>query len=451
MLQKSTVKQLTEKWGRVLDYPKYPEIQGQANRNNLAVMLENTAYMIKEAGESNAYSQYGGNAQGDMGGDFKKLAIPLLRRVMPGLIANDLVGVQPMTSPVGLAFAMRFMYGSSNNAAYNASNEAVLNILDNYVTTGAKAPATIPQSSYPAGSGSESWNSGVGDMTLFMATQQLSAGTRKLRTSFSLEMAQDIKALHNLDIDDEMTNMLTYEIQAEIEQEIIKNCIIAAGSAEGKVASALGDITNVLVVGASGARVDDNEFYAFRRMWTAIQSQMQEVATDTRRGPANWILCSPKVVTALKSIQNFIITPVKSQLDWANVAAKKLGMIEEGRVALYLDLFDSFKTMVAVGAPGFGTCATVSAVATGIGGDVTIAKLSACTEYALIGYKGQSELDAGIFYCPYVPILVVKAQDPYSFSPRIGIMSRYAITNSLLGQERYYRLIRFDFSNTTLA
>ena len=196
-------------------------------------MLENTASHLREAspyastvwGGTGGAGGFGGGSQ--MGPDFPKLAIPLLRRVMPGLIANELVGVQPMTSPVGLAFALRFLYAAQTTGTYTSDNEAVLNLPTSAVT-GFKAP-TVGTGGL-AGSASEAWATGVGDMSLvIIGQQQISAGTRKLRTSFSLEMAQDIKALHNIDIDDEMTNLLTYEIQAEIEQEIVRT-LIEAGS-----------------------------------------------------------------------------------------------------------------------------------------------------------------------------------------------------------------------------
>jgi len=286
-----------------------------------------------------------------------------------------------------------------------------------------------------------------------VAQQQISAGARKLRTSFSLELAQDIKALHNIDIDDELTNLLTYEIQAEIEQEIIRSLIVAAASAEGVGAASAG------IIGSSGVsphmrvdvgygQIDTNEHYGYRKIWTAIMDQSNEIATNTRRGPANWVLCSPKVATALQTIQNFVITPVPNDLDFVNVAAKKLGMVNNGRTALYLDLFSTFDD--------FNDASVLSGASTsanyGSSGKFSAIALSAIgNEFALVGYKGGSELDAGIFYAPYVPILVVKAQDPDAFQPKIGIMSRYAIANSLLGQERYYRLLRFDFTNTQLG
>jgi hypothetical protein len=449
-VEKAHVKMLTEKWGRVLDYKKYPGIHQRAVRENLAVLLENTAGYIKESLGYHGFASRAGKGAGSViGDDFPKLAIPLLRRVMPGLIANELVGVQPMTSPVGLAFALRFQYGAS---ATSANTEAVLNLPVSAVTGNKTAYVTT---------GSEAWASGVGDMTLIVAQEQISAGARKLRTSFSLELAQDIKALHNIDIDDELTNLLTYEIQAEIEQEIIRALIIAAASAGGTDQPGdlgiLPDVTassgNVLVV-ASGL-VDTNEHYGYRKVWTAIMDQSNEIATQTRRGPANWILASPKVMTALQTIQNFLITPVPNDADFVNVAAKKIGMVNNGRTALFLDLFNTYGDYCSSG--GGASAEAISATITGgpkgmLGlATVTPSVLSAIQDYALVGYKGASELDAGIFYAPYVPILVVKAQDPDAFQPKIGIMSRYAIANSLLGQERYYRLIRFDFGGTTLG
>ena len=284
-IEKAHVKMLTEKWGRVLDYNKndYPKISDRAVRENTAVMLENTARYIKETYGAHGFSSRAGKA-GDgspLGDDFPKLAIPLLRRVMPGLIANELVGVQPMTSPVGLAFALRFQYGSGTGDP-SARTEAVLNLPASEVT-GNKNEGTT--------SASEVWTEGVGDMTLQVAQQQISAGARKLRTSFSLELAQDIKALHNIDIDDELTNLLTYEIQAEIEQELIRALLVAAASAEGTtqpgnvgapvVPGATVSNGNVVVV-ASGL-LDTNEHYGFRRIWTAIMDQANEIATQTRR------------------------------------------------------------------------------------------------------------------------------------------------------------------------
>lgn len=453
-IEKAHVKMLTEKWGRVLDYNKndYPKIRSRAVRENLAVMLENTAQHIKEAiGYHGVASRAGRGAGTQLGDDFPKLAIPLLRRVMPGLIANELVGVQPMTSPVGLAFALRFQYGAT---ATSANTEAVLNLpvsaVSGYVIGGSVGAPALS---------SETWQSGVGDMTLIVAQEQISAGARKLRTSFSLELAQDIKALHNIDIDDELTNLLTYEIQAEIEQEIIRSLIVAAASAESKSdpglvgapASVGATVAGGNIIVAASGLLDTNEHYGFRRVWTAIMDQANEIATQTRRGPANWILVSPKVATALQTIQNFLITPVPNDADFANVAAKKIGMVNNGRTALYLDLFNTYNDYAIA-----ATADLISAVVTGdgtglLGSHVTTKALSAISDYALIGYKGASELDAGIFYAPYVPILVVKAQDPDAFQPKIGIMSRYAIANSLLGQERYYRLIRFDFGGTTLG
>ena len=227
MFKEAYTKQLAKKWARVLDYEKYPAIRSQIVRENTALMLENTANSLKEA----MYTNAAGNAAHHVGDDFPKLAIPLLRRVMPGLIANELVGVQPMTSPVGLAFALRFSYTCAASAAVAATDEAVLNISSGYVIDDARSPSALGQGH--GTQGNEQWSEGVGDMALGIAQQQISAASRKLRTSFSLEMAQDVKALHNIDIDDELTNLLTYEIQAEIEQEIVYNLIQAGASGAG--------------------------------------------------------------------------------------------------------------------------------------------------------------------------------------------------------------------------
>ena len=439
-------KAIAKKWQRVLDFERYQPIKDQTVRENVALMLESTSrYLNEKVFASTAGGGYS-PGDGDLGTDFPKLAIPLLRRVMPGLIANELVGVQPMTGPVGLAFALRFVYGSavSESVLEGSSAEAVWAIQSGAVLTN-KQPIVGSTSAYVT-TGSEGWTSPVQDMKLTIAQEQLSAGSRRLRATFSLEAAQDIKALHNLDIDDELTNLLTYEIQAEIEQELIYNMIqqgangfyavSAAGGFAGTPAASLAYGATCAVSGVTVENVadnattnfDNNEFYMYRGIWTRISKGMNHVAVQTRRGPANWIICSPKVLTALQSITNFLISPVPNDIDFANVAAKKVGFINNGRTAVYLDLFN-----------------TISYFA-GVTGGTTQSY-----DYCLIGYKGASELDAGIFYAPYVPVLLVRAQDPDTFAPRLGVMSRYAIANSLLGAYRYYYLLRFNFSGTVLS
>jgi len=370
------------------------------------------------------------------------IAMPLVARVFPELITNDLVGVQPMFTPVGLAYALRYRYQSGPQTGVEAGYNTVYpQFSGSQSGTGITGNAAIAQYGNQPGvgtggkiaditasglsGGSQGYLTGFGErldtdgkvcdaesgnireMGLTIEKKEITASTRKLKARWTLEAQQDLANMHNVDVEEELTDLLAYEIAAEIDLEI-KNRIIYRAIQGGVLTWDYGTVGN-----ANGTADGRWEQEKFRTLYTVLLKASNEIAVATRRGAGNFVIASPGVVAALESLENFLLSPISSSLNTEVSGVAKVGTI--GRFTLYRDSF-------------------------------------AAQDYAVVGYKGPKENDAGIIYCPYVPVMFSRTTQVESFQPVIGVMTRYGILDSLWGSENYYRFIKVvNLSNSALA
>lgn len=394
---------LIKKWEAANGKMSVATIQDEYMKENLSVLLENQSSskvrdLILEANNFNMSSP-----DSEATGQFKPIALALVRRTFPELFANKVVGVQAMNGPVGVAFALRFVYAGANSGVAGAYNEAAFDKVDKF--SGFTGSTSGISGTADSGTGvstatGEAWQMLPGDnsfpqLQLKLERVAIEAMTRKLGASYSLEAAQDIKAMHNLDIDREMVNVLQYEILAELDRELLQNIKTVA------VDTTIGGATVTTVnVSASDGRWSQEKF---SNVVNAIVAQANNIAISTRRGAGNFVVVSPRVATAIQA------AGAQFTRNQANVNATGI--------------------IVDIGS---------------INGTITVYRDSyATSDYAVIGYKGPGISDAGIIYSPYIMGLFSRAIEPQDFSPRVGVMSRYAITKTLLGAGRYYRQINF--------
>lgn len=394
---------LIKKWEKAEGKMSLAGIQDEYLKENLAVLLDNqSSSRVKDLVlEANNFNMTTPDSEAT--GQFKPIALALVRRTFPELFANKCVGVQAMNGPVGVAFALRFVYGGVNMGSAGSYNEAAFDKVDKF--SGFTGSLSGVSGTADTGTGApvasaEGWQMlpGSGNfpqLQLKLERVAIEALTRKLGASYSLEAAQDIKAMHNLDIDREMVNVLQYEIMAELDRELLYN--IKTVAVDTSIGGAAASSINV---SASDGRWSQEKF---SNVVNAIVAASNNIAISTRRGAGNFVVVSPRVATAIQA------AGPQFTRNQANVNATGI--------------------IVDVGS---------------INGTITVYRDSyATSDYALVGYKGPGISDAGIIYSPYIMGLFSRAIEPQDFSPRVGVMSRYAITKTLLGAGRYYRLINF--------
>lgn len=376
---------------------------------------------------------------------FRAIAMPLVARIFPELVTNELVGVQPMFTPVGLAYALRYRYQSTFNSKTGYPGaEAGYNTVEalysgGYPTTATSTPTSADfASAFPSGcdnsqvvggdqvleprGGYRTQDAeGLGEthwcgtdemeriryMGLSVERQTIEAKTRKLAARWSHEAQQDLKNMHNVDIASQLSDLLAYEVAAEIDTEVKAN-IIALSQIGGVL------VWNYGTVGTASGTADGRwEQEKFRTLYTVCLKASNEIAQATRRGAGNFILASPTVVAALEALEQFAISSVATNLATEVSGVAKVGTI--GRFTVYRDMF-------------------------------------AVNDYAVVGYKGRDDADAGIVYLPYIPLQFLEAVGQDSFNPRIGVMTRYGLCNNLFGAENYYRYIDVrGLDNSALA
>jgi len=418
---------ITEKWKGLIEDKnsdsKVKPIENKKIARATAIMLENEwAYlqangMVNEANTTQA--SFNRDAGYQASGDFHKIAIPMVRRTFPELIAHDLVGVQPMTGPVGIAFALRFKAVQAYNAPavggnHVPNNELGFNNIDSTYSGSMPTSAgealgskedpnlfTNPSMNHGLGIGDGSTAKEVG---FTIEKKQVDAKTRKLRSRWSLEVAQDLKAMHGLDLEEEMMDILAYEITAEIDREIVGEIRAAANNNHfSNVSGKLGalDWTNP-------DHLDGRwEHEKFRNIYNLLVRKANRIAIDTRRGAGNFAVANPTLCAAFEGTSAFTIAPVAHDVSTAVSGVTFLGTLD-GRIRLYHDTFTA-------------------------------------TDEFVVGYKGPSAYDSGIIYLPYVQLLVNKATYEDSFNPTVGLMSRYGLMSNLFGASNYY--IRTVFQN----
>lgn len=398
-------KQLMEKWAPVLNHDALPQIKDQYRKEVTAVLLENQEREMRKSSEAlfeAAPTNSGGTgvAMGHAGATTNNVAgydpvlISLVRRAMPQLIAYDICGVQPMTQPTGLIFAMKSRYGTQGG------NEALFNEADtDFSGTGTHSGSNWTSGTDTTGTGMSTaaaerlGQGGTGDgsfgqMAFSIERTSVVAKTRALKADYSVELAQDLKAVHGLDAEGELSNILSAEILAEINREVIRTIYTIA-----KPGAQVGTATQ----GTFDLDVDANGRWSvekFKGMLFQIEREANAIAQQTRRGRGNFILCSSDVASALAMAGVLDYAPALSTGLNVDEASTTFAGVLNGKYKVYIDPY---------------------------------AANQSATQFFMVGYKGTSAFDAGMFYCPYVPLQLVRAVDPQSFQPRIGFKTRYGM------------------------
>jgi hypothetical protein len=438
---------LLEKWSPVLDYSseKVAPISESNLRLNTAILLENQEnWCAQNGGLINESSSVGGGALGPNAGAglgtntatqfssdsyangdarLPKVLIPMIRRTFPELITNEIVGVQPMSGPVGLAFALRYKYesdtlGSDDTRASNVNGAGIDGAEAGYNTLDTRFTGT--SSGELAGNGDFPFvgeDQGVADllknfelndqipqMTIGFEKTAVEAGTRRLAAKWSVELEQDVRNMNGIDIDNEMTNAMSYEIQAEIDREMIMRMIqVTLTAGRGKGYSIWEPAS------ADGRWMGERN----RHFYQKILVEANRVAIRNRRGAANFIVATPSVCAMLESLPEFQFMPVTSSVNTQPVGIAKLGTLAS-RFNVYRDTRTEAQY--------------VSGSRSGI-------------DYALLGYKGPEFFDTGIIYCPYIPVMVQRTIDPVRFNPIVGLMTRYGVVDHLFGADLFYHTV----------
>ena len=389
---------LLNKWKPVLEHTALPDIGNSHKTAVTAQILENTETAIREGQSYGASAQLLGEAApatntADVA-NYDPVLINLVRRAMPNLIAYDIVGVQPMTGPTGLIFAMRSVYGAGNQA--NTGNtEALFNEAD----TDFSGDAGITHANSTGGALSLA-NTGKGmatsaaealdentfaEMSFQIDKVTVSAKSRALKAEYSTELAQDLKAIHGLDAEQELSNMLSAELLAEINREVVRTVYTTAtAGAQGEVAT---DGTFNLDVDANGRWSVEK----FKGLMFQIEKEANAIAKATRRGKGNIIICSSDVASALQMAGVLDYAPAlnSNNLNPDDTGNTFVGVLN-GRYKVYIDPYST-------------------------------------ANYLVVGYKGSNAFDAGIFYCPYVPLQMVRAVGENTFQSKIGFKTRYGM------------------------
>ena len=419
---------LIKKWQPVLEHSDLPEIKDVHRRSVTATLLENQEKAAKEAaygsggyhmpsllGEAaptnamGASSSSAGDGSVDM---FAPVLIALVRRSMPNMIAYDIAGVQPMTGPTGLIFAMRSRFTSQagTEALFNeadtdfsasaAGNTASIQAIDAGAGTGqagSDPTARASGSGYSVATGmtraeaealgDESQNA-FQEMAFSVEKVSVTAVSRALKAEYTMELAQDLKAIHGLDAETELSNILSTEILSEINREVVRtvNYTATAGAQD-----------NVTTAGTFDLDVDANGRWSverFKGMIFQIEREANAIAKATRRGKGNVMICSSDVASALQMAGVLDYTPALSNNLQVDDTGNTFAGVLNGRIRVYID-------------PYFASASG--------------------KQYFTLGYKGSSAFDAGIFYCPYVPLQMVRAVGENTFQPKIGFKTRYGM------------------------
>ncbi len=407
--------ELISKWKPVLEHGDLPRITDAHRRNVTATLLENTEKAIREAGggfgqqsllevatNSVGASGYTGNGGSGVAG-YDPILISLIRRAMPNLVAYDVCGVQPMTGPTGLIFAMRANYANSSargtEALYDEAN--TMKSTDQFAGVGTAGIGGNNVGTSPTGSASTyNFKGGMGtdvsealgvsaesfpEMAFSIDKVTVSAKSRALKAEYTMELAQDLKAVHGLDAETELANILQTEILAEINREVVRtiNLSAVAGAATGTTTAGTFDLDT-----------DSNGRWSvekFKGLMFHLEREANQVAKDTRRGKANIVICSSDVASALQMAGVLDYTPaLNSNNMQVDDTGNTFAGVLNGRFRVYIDPYTT-------------------------------------GNYMTVGYKGANAFDAGIFYCPYVPLQMVRAVGQDTFQPKIGFKTRYGM------------------------
>tara|TARA_R110000787_G_scaffold50659_4_gene120458 strand:+ start:2094 stop:3431 length:1338 start_codon:yes stop_codon:yes gene_type:complete len=399
---------LQEKWAPVLEHPDLPKIEDSYRRAVTTVILENQEKAMRE--DANFLSEAAPtNSTGGSISNWDPILISLVRRAMPNLIAYDICGVQPMTGPTGLIFAMRASFASSDGAEalvdesmpdisnQNAAgttgggdvgatetNPAVLN---DSPSAGTYTSATGQTTAQGEALGDTSTNA-FAEMSFSIDKSTVTAVTRALKAEYTMELAQDLKAIHGLDAETELANILSSEILAEINREVVRRVYVAAEK---------GAQVNTTTAGIFDLDTDSNGRWSvekFKGLMFGIERDANAIGQRTRRGKGNMLMCSADVASALQMAGILDYTPALNNALNVDDTTTTFAGVLNGRYKVYVDPY----------------AANVSA-----------------SQYYVVGYKGSSPYDAGMFYCPYVPLQMVRAVGENTFQPKIGFKTRYGM------------------------
>jgi hypothetical protein len=407
--------ELQKKWQPVLEHPELEAIKDPYKKAVTALVLENQQQAMRQ--DRIALNEADPGPTNVTGGvqNFDPILISLVRRALPNLIAYDVAGVQPMTGPTGLIFAMRAKYvnQAGSEAFFNEANtmfSGVGSANNPYGFAGTTATdtgtnpivsATLAANSYTTGIGmptataeylGSDGNTAFGQMAFSIEKVTVTAQSRALKAEYSLELAQDLKAIHGLDAETELSNILSTEVLAEINREVIRTIYTVAvpGAQYGTTTAGFFDLDT-----------DSNGRWSverFKGLIFQIERDANVIAKQTRRGKGNVLIVSSDVASAMAMAGVLQYTPaLQADLQVDDTGNTFAGLLH-GRIKVYID-------------PYFGG-------------------YTSNQELVTIGYKGSSPYDAGLFYCPYVPLQMVRAVDQYTFQPKIGFKTRYGMVSN---------------------
>ena len=440
-----TYDRLVEKWSPVLNEESAGSITDAHKRSVTAAVLENTEKALQEQGlqEVAANAAGAGTAATGAADNWNPILISLVRRAMPNMMAYDVAGVQPMSGPTGLIFAMKSNY-KTTKAGVSVGDEALFNeaavgFSGDSATTANGSPSGLAGVTDTDGGGSivdsgsanvpytgdayttaEAEGLGVSgseafsEMGFSIEKATVTAKSRALKAEYTLELAQDLKAIHGLDAETELANILSTEILAEINREVIRTI-----NSQAKVGARQ---ANVTVKGIFDLSSDaDGRWSAekFKGLGVQLDREANVIAKETRRGKGNFIICSSDVASALAASGMLDYAPALSTNLNVDDTGNTFAGVLNGRIRVYIDPY-------------------------------------ATSDYINVGYKGSNPYDAGVFYCPYVPLTMVRAVGENDFQPRIGFKTRYGMaSNPFVGASpadglatartnQYYRIFRVD-------
>jgi len=402
---------IQKKWGAILNHADLPEIKDSYKKTVTAILLENQENALREERTMlNELAPANSIGDGTAGvAKYDPIMIGLVRRAMPNLMAYDICGVQPMTGPTGLIFAMRSVYGNTRSAAgltealFNEANTQFSSSSYTNASSGSGTPFNGTHSGNdPTGTlttgkgmttaqaealGDDSTNA-FGQMGFAIDKTTVTARTRALKAEYTLELAQDLKAVHGLDAESELSNILSQEIMFEINREVVRTIYTVAKPGSPATATA----------GTFNLDVDSNGRWSverFKGLLFNMERDANHIGQDTRRGKGNFIVCSADVASALAMAGVLDYAPALSTNLNVDDTGNTFAGVLNGRFKVYIDPYS--------------------------------ANLGSANQFYVVGYKGTSPYDAGIFYCPYVPLQMVRAVDPNSFQPKIGFKTRYGM------------------------
>lgn len=448
MVPNQSFDKLLEKWKPVLEEESAGSIRDYERKKVTAALLENQeAFLRDQRSQENGFitedAPANNIASGNTIGTWDPILISLVRRAMPNLMAYDVCGVQPMTGPTGLIFAMKSRYKSTaatagvtfddealfneartpysgdSNATQDTDTSGLSGLSDSNADSsidnernGPDFGGTMPTSSAEALG--RPGHSDFREMGFTIEKATVTAGSRALKAEYTLELAQDLKAIHGLDAEQELANILSTEILAEINREVIRTI-----NSQAKTGC---QTSNVTTQGIFNLSTDSDGRWSvekFKGLLVQLSREANVIAKETRRGKGNFIICSSDVATALEASGHLDYTPELATTLNIDDTGNTFAGVLNGRTRVYIDPY-------------------------------------ATVDYVTVGYRGNNPYDAGVFYCPYVPLQMVRAVGEDDFQPRIGFKTRYGMaSNPFVGAapanglaaaktNQYYRIFRVD-------